>query len=191
MVEVMVHTLNNKLQEINRNYPYTMPDCLKIMFTITSIIIAIIVVVEVIYAMKPGNCLCRKCLQNNRKNKSTNFDEFELKEISKPHGISTVCPLTCRLTVNSCHLLAQRKLPQLPNAIWDQPDSPLLHKDNLDVHNTCSLKVKETPKMKIPATPELVKNFLEDAGLDFCKDDKFKHVQRKTIELCPLCLFLL
>ena len=36
--------------------------------------------------------------------------------------------------------------------------------------------------MKTPATPESVKNFLEDAGLDFCEYDKFKHVQRKIID---------
>ena len=59
------------------------------MLTITSTVIAIIVVVVVIYAKKSDNCLCRKCLQNSRKNKNTNLDEFELKGISKPHGIST------------------------------------------------------------------------------------------------------
>ena len=159
-----------------------MPDWLKIMLTITSTIIAIIVVVVEIYAKKSGNCLCRKCLQNNRRNNTTNLDEFKLKEISKPHGISTSHPLMCRLTVNSCHSLAQRQLPQLPNAIWDQPDSPLLHEDNADVHNICPLKVQESPKMKILATPESVYNFLEDAGLDFCKYDKFKCALRKIID---------
>ena len=39
------------------------------------------------------------------------------------------------------------------------------------------LKVKESPKMKIPATPETVKNnFLDDAGLDF-------HICISTINL--------
>ena len=50
MAEVTVHTLSNKLQEINSNYPYTMPDWLKIMLTITSTIIAIIVIEVVIHA---------------------------------------------------------------------------------------------------------------------------------------------
>ena len=36
--------------------------------------------------------------------------------------------------------------------------------------------------MKIPATPESVKNFLEDAGLDFSKYDKFKCAQRNIID---------
>ena len=125
MAEVMVHTLNSKLQTINRNYPYTMPDWLKVILTVTSTVIAIIVVVVVIYAMKSGYYLCGKHLQNNRKNKDINLDEFELKEISKPHNIPTSHPLMHRLTANSCHSLAQRQLPQLPNAIWDQPDSPL------------------------------------------------------------------
>ena len=74
MAEVTVHTLNTKLKEINRNYPYTMPDWFKIMLTVTSTIIAIIVVVVVIYAKKSGNCLCGKHLQNNRKNQKTNLD---------------------------------------------------------------------------------------------------------------------
>ena len=59
----------------------------------------------------------------------------------------------------------------MPNTIKDQPDSLLLHhspKGNTDVFNAHPLKVMESSKMKIPATPESVKNFLEDAGLDFC-----------------------
>ena len=70
IAEMTVHTLSNTLQEINRNYPYTMPDWLKTMLTITSTVIAIIVVVVVTYAKKSGNCPCRKHLQNNRKNKT-------------------------------------------------------------------------------------------------------------------------
>ena len=157
-----------------------MPDWLKPMFTVTSTITAIVVVVVVVYAKKYDNCLCGKPLQKNRKNKNNNLDEIELKEISKPHGISTSCPSTHRLTANSFHSLAQRQLPQLPNAIWDQSDPPLLHsspKDSVDVHSTHWLKAKESPKMKIPAIPESVKNFLEDAALDFHKYDKFKHAQ--------------
>ena len=73
---------------------------------------------------------------------------MELKEISKPHGISTSCPLMCRLTANGCYSLAQRQLPQVPNAIQDEPDSPFLQKDNVDVHNTCPLIVKESPKIE-------------------------------------------
>ena len=155
------------------------------MLTITSTVIAIIVVVIVIYAKKSGNYLCRKHLQNNKKKKNINLDEFQLKEMGKPHGISTSHPLTCKLTGKGCHSLVQIQLPQLSNAIQDHPDSPLLHcspKDNVDVHKANPLGVNESPKMKIPATPESVKNFLEDSGLDFCKYDKFKHAQRKIID---------
>ena len=109
MAEVTVHTMSTKLQEINKNYPYTMLDWLKIMLTITSTIIAITVLVVVIYAKKSGNCLHEKHLNSNRKNKKTNLDEFELREINKPHSISMSHPLTCRLAANSCHLLAQRQ----------------------------------------------------------------------------------
>ena len=161
MAEVTVHTLSNKCQEINRKYPYTMPDWLKIMLTITSIVIAIIVVVVVVYAKKSGNCLCEKHLQNNGKNRKTNLDEFKLREISKPHSISPFHPLTHRLTANNCSSFAQRQLPQSPNTIQDQPDSSLLHgspKERVDVHNAYPLQVKESPKMKIQAMPESVKN---------------------------------
>ena len=185
MEEVTLHTLSTKLQEMNRNYPYTVPDWLTIMLTITSTIITIIVIVLSIYTKKSGNCLHGKHLWNNRKNKKTNLNEFELREINKSHSISTSHPLTHRLTANSCHSLAKRQLPILPNTIQDQPDSPLLHhspKDSADVCNTHPLRVRESPKMKIPATPESVKNFLEDAGLDFCKYDKFKYAQRKIID---------
>ena len=66
--------------------------------------------------------------------------------------------------MNNCHSLAQR---QLPHTIQDQPDSLRVHhspKDNTDVHNAHPLKVKESSKIKILATHESVKNFLEDAG---------------------------
>ena len=69
-----------------------MPDWLKIMHTVTSTVIAIIVLVVVIYAKKSGICLSRKHLQNNRKNKNTNLDEFKLKEISKPNSILATHP---------------------------------------------------------------------------------------------------
>ena len=86
--------------------------------------------------------------------------------------------------MNSCHSLAQRQLPQLPNTIQDQPGYSLLHsspKDSVDAHNIHPLKVKESPEMKIPATPVSVKKVLEDVGLDFHKYDKFKCAQRKII----------
>ena len=95
------------------------------MLTITSTTIAIIFIVVLIYAKQSGNCLHRKYLQNNRQVKKTDLNEFELREINKPHSISTSHPLTHTLTVNSCHSLAQMQLPQLPNTIQEQPDSLL------------------------------------------------------------------
>ena len=87
--------------------------------------------------------------------------------------------------MNSCISLAQRQLLQLPNAIQDQSDSPLLHhspKDSVDVHNAHPLRFKESPKIKIPATPESIKIFLEDVGLHFCKYDKFKQAKGRVID---------
>ena len=95
MAEVTVHTLNTKLQKINRNYSNNMPDWLKIILTITSTIIAVIVIVVLIYAMKSDNYLHGKYLQNSRKNKKTDLNEFELREVNKPHSILTSHPLTC------------------------------------------------------------------------------------------------
>ena len=42
MAEVTVHTLSNKLQEINRNYPYTMPAWLKIMLITSTIMLLLL-----------------------------------------------------------------------------------------------------------------------------------------------------
>ena len=36
--------------------------------------------------------------------------------------------------------------------------------------------------MKILATPETVKNILEDAGLNFSKYDEFKHTEIRIID---------
>ena len=157
-----------------------MPDWLKIMFMITSTVIAIIVAVVLIYANKSSNCLLRKHLWNNRKNSKIDLTEFELRAINKPQGIPTSHPLTHRSTANSCHSLAQRQSSQLPTTSCDQSGSPFLYcssKGKTDVHNEHLLKVKESSKMKMPATPGTVMNFLEDVGLDFHKYDKFKHAK--------------
>ena len=47
-----------------------------------------------------------------------------MTEINKSNGISTSHPLTGRSIANSCHLLAQRQLPQLPDTSHDQQGSP-------------------------------------------------------------------
>ena len=108
-----------------------------------------------------------------------------MREINKPYGISTPHPLTHRSTAISCHSLTQRQLPQLPNASHDQPDYNILQKA-IQMSELSTLKVKKFPKMKIPTTPETVKNFLEDAGLNFHKYYKLNHTQKKIID--PPCL---
>ena len=99
--------------------------------------------------------------------KKTNLNEFELREINRSNSISTSHLLTHRSTANSCHSLAQRQLPQLPNTSFNQPDSLLLQHSSKgstkkNVQNIQPFQIKESPKMKIPATPETIKNFLED-----------------------------
>ena len=110
MVEVTVQSLSTKLQDINRNYPYTMPDWLKIMLTVTYTVIAITIIAVIIYVKKSANCLPRKHLQNNSKKKKTNLNEFELREINRSHSISTSCPLTCRSTANSCQFTSSKTI---------------------------------------------------------------------------------
>ena len=70
MAELTVQSLITKLKNINWNYPYTMPDWLKNMLTITSTVITITVVAIIIYIKKFGNCLARNHLLNNGKNKN-------------------------------------------------------------------------------------------------------------------------
>ena len=52
------------------------------MLTVTATVKAIIVVTVIIYVKKSGNCLLGKHLLNNRKNKKTDFNDFELKQIN-------------------------------------------------------------------------------------------------------------
>ena len=124
-----------------------------------------------------------KHLQNNRKNKKTTSNEFELREIDKSHAISTSHPVSCRPTANSCYSLAERQLPQLPDTSHNQTDPPFYNLVQKAVQIKClnlqHLQIKESPKMKIPATTETVKNILEDAGLYFCKYYKVKHTKKK------------
>ena len=181
MMEVTAESLSTKLQEINRNYPYVMPDWLKIMLTVTSTVIATIVIAVIIYIKKSSNCLLGKHLWNNRKNKKTNFNESELREIKRSKSILTPHPLTHRSTANSCYSLAQRKIPQLPNTSHNQPDFPL-EQHSSNVWNIQPLQIKESPKIKIPATSETVKNFLEHAGLNFHKYNKCKCTQARIVD---------
>ena len=98
MAEVTVQSLSTKLQDINRNHPYTMPDWLKIMLSVTSTVIAIIIIAVIIYVKISGNCHHGKCSQNNRKNKKTNLNEFKPREINRSHSILTSHALICRST---------------------------------------------------------------------------------------------
>ena len=71
MQEVTIHSLNSKLREINRNYPWSMPDWLKVLLTITSTIKGIVYIVVRIYLRRTGNCmLLGKHLNKRRKSKS-------------------------------------------------------------------------------------------------------------------------
>ena len=66
MAELTAQSFSTKPQEINRNYPYIMPDWLKIMLTVTSTVIAIIFIAVIIYIKKSGNCLLGKHLKKQK-----------------------------------------------------------------------------------------------------------------------------
>ena len=71
MKEGTIHSLNINLRKINRNYPWSMPDWLKIVLMITSTIIGIVFVVVMIYLSRTGNfMLSGKHLNKRRKSKS-------------------------------------------------------------------------------------------------------------------------
>ena len=69
--DVTMHLLNAKLRKINKNYPRSMPDWLKIILMITTTIISIVFVVIMIYLRRSGICLLLgKHLNKRRKFKS-------------------------------------------------------------------------------------------------------------------------
>ena len=56
-MKVMIHSLNTKLRNRNRNYPWPMPNWLKIVLMITSTIIGIVFIVTMIYLRRSGICM--------------------------------------------------------------------------------------------------------------------------------------
>ena len=131
MQEVTIHCLNTKLREINRNYPWSMPDWLKIVLTITSTIIGIVFIVVMIYLRRTGNCmLSEKHLNKRRKSKSVSQHAhnkgIELEKLNYPQKCTMLRPLSSTSTNNSLKSVAQRELPQLPNTSQNLPDSSLL-----------------------------------------------------------------
>ena len=131
MQEVTIHSLNTKLREINRNYPWLMPDWMKIVLMITSTIIGIVFMVVVIYLRRTGNCmLLGKDLNKKRKSKLISQlppnKGIELKELNCSQEPTVLRPLSCTCTNNSLKSGTQRELPQLPHASQNLPDSPSL-----------------------------------------------------------------
>ena len=74
--EVTMHSPNTKLREINRNYPWSMPDWLKIVLMITSTIIGIVFIVVMIYLRRTGNCI----LWGNMKIKGENLNHTKAQQ---------------------------------------------------------------------------------------------------------------
>ena len=129
--EVTIHSLNTKLRKIKRNYPWSMPDWLKIVLMITSTIIGIVFVVIIIYCRRTGNCMpLEKHLNKRRKSKSISQQSHDkgiaMKELNFLQNSTVSRPLSSTSTNYSLKSVAQRKLPQLPTTAQNLPDSPLL-----------------------------------------------------------------
>ena len=81
-------------------------------------------------------------------------------------------PLSSTST-NSLKSVVQRELPQLPNTSQNLPGSPLLQ-----YYQTKDKQKYKQPtdssNIGIPTTPDSVKSFLKDAGLDFSKYDTYQ-----------------
>ena len=178
MWEVTIHSLHTKFREISRNYPWSMPDWLKIVPMITSTIIGIIFIVVMIYLRNTGNCMSSgKHLNKRRKSKSisqlSHNEGIELKELNCPQKSTVSRPLSSTSTNNSIKSMAQREPLQLPNTSQNHPDSPLL----LYYWTQDKDKYKwptDGLNIRIPTTSHSVKSFLKDAGLDFSKYDKYQ-----------------
>ena len=126
MQEVTIYSLNTKHREINRNYPWLMPDWLKKVLTIMSTFIGTVFVIVIIYLRRTSNCiLSGKHLNKKRKSKSINKG-IELKELNCSQKPTMLGPLSSTSTNNSLRSVAQSKLPQLPNTSQNLSDSSLL-----------------------------------------------------------------
>ena len=113
MQEVTIHSLNIKLREINRNYPWLMPDWLKIVLMITSTIIGIVFVVA-IYLRRIDSCmLSGKYLNKKRKSKSISqlphSKGIEMKELNCSQKPTVLRPLSHTSTNNSLKSVTQRE----------------------------------------------------------------------------------
>ena len=178
MQEVTLHSLNAKLKEINSNYPWSMPDWLKIGLTITSTIVGVVFMVVMIYLRRTGNCmLLGKHL--NKKSKSKSISRLphnkgiELKELNCPQKSTMLRPLSSTSTNNSLKSMTQRELPLLSNTSEYLPDSPLLEYYQAQDKDKYKQPTDDS-NIRIPAAPDSVKSFLEDVDLDFSKYDKYR-----------------
>ena len=173
MQEVTIPSLNTKLREINRNYPWSMPDWLKIVLTITASIIGIVFMVVMIYLRRTGNCmLLEKHLNKRRKSNSLPHNKgIELKELNCPQKSTMLRPLPSTSTNNSLKSMAQRELPQLPNTSQNLPDSSSLQYYQTQDKERYKQLI-DGSNIRVPTAPDSVKSFLEDTGLDFSKYDK-------------------
>ena len=118
MKEVMIHSLNAKLRKINKTYPWSMQDWLKIILTITSTVIGIVFIVIMIYLRRSGNCMFWGKHLNINLSVSTLHKGIAMKELICPPNSTVSRPLSSTSTTNSLNSVAQRKLSQLPNTVY-------------------------------------------------------------------------
>ena len=159
MKHVTIHSLNAKLRKINKTYPWSMPDWLKIILTITSTIIGTVFIVILIYLRRSGNCvLFGKHLKKKRKSKSISQHSHDegivMKELK--HSPDTVVSrlLSSTSTITSLKSMAQRELPQLPNVSQNLP-----HSNTLEPKIKKNISDPQMVQIKNPSNPGFSKKF--------------------------------
>ena len=126
MKDIVIHFLISKLRKINKNYPWSIPDWLKMILMITSTIIGKVFIVIMIYLRKPGNCmLSGKHLNKGRKSKSISQHSHDkgiaMKELNCSLSSAVSRPLASTSTTNCLNSVAQNRITPVSKYL---PESP-------------------------------------------------------------------
>ena len=155
-----------------------MPEWLKILLMITSTIIGIVFVVVVLYHKKTSNGkLSEKHLNKKEKSKSLgqypHIEDIELKEMNCSQKLTALRPMSHTSTNNSLKSMATDRVTQLLNPYQNLPDSPLLQYYWAQGNEKYKWPA-DSSNIRFTSTPDSVKSFLEDTGLDFSKYHKYQ-----------------
>ena len=159
--------LKEEIAKINTNYPYMLPDWLKMILTIMGTLISIIIVVTILYFRKStfGRCSLNRFLSRRKQptktpgNQHCTPNSIELQPVGPP-------------TTNDANPTSNNLSHRIRDTtVHHHPDAPIPH----------SVRVlPELPRSKSsPASPRAVKAFLVQSGIDvsrFSKKRRNRHV---------------